>query len=266
MYIGSTIDFIARKKYHLWQLKNNKHHSRHLQRTWNKYGENAFLIEIIKTVDIKNMINNEQNLIDAKGYYNVCTKAELPLYMGKAIVLYDKNVKHIGDFESIQEANRKLNTKMYGRGIYPYYSKGYYIFKKNENYEFIKNHINKRYDKWHQKKKVYQFDIDGNLIKEWYDLRDASMFYSDKKLNNNILASIRRNGTAYGFIWSFTKKISKQKDNRTYGNNIKIFLNNKFIKECKSINAAAKFTGKHKQTISRNYKNKTKTIDNYEFK
>lgn len=76
IYIGSAIDFNQRKKYHKYQLKNNKHHSIKLQRAWNKYGEGCFVFEIIETVDITdNLLTIEQKYLDLfkpwKTGYNV---------------------------------------------------------------------------------------------------------------------------------------------------------------------------------------------------
>src|SRR5690606_34420785 len=38
-YVGSAVNFSARWRLHYTQLCAGKHHSRHLQRAWNKYGE-----------------------------------------------------------------------------------------------------------------------------------------------------------------------------------------------------------------------------------
>lgn len=63
IYIGSTIDFDRRKKDHIRDLNNNKHHSAKLQRSWNKYGENNFKFEIIEEVIDRNL------LLEREQYY-----------------------------------------------------------------------------------------------------------------------------------------------------------------------------------------------------
>lgn len=52
MYIGSAVDFRRRKYKHLADLRNNKHHSDHLQKSWNKYGSANFLFEVVEVVKI----------------------------------------------------------------------------------------------------------------------------------------------------------------------------------------------------------------------
>ena len=46
-YIGQTINFKARFKDHKIRLKNNKHHTYHLQLAYNKYGKEAFKFEVL---------------------------------------------------------------------------------------------------------------------------------------------------------------------------------------------------------------------------
>lgn len=47
-YIGSSNDIKDRWREHRNALNQNKHHSNHLQRAWNKYGEENFEFEIIE--------------------------------------------------------------------------------------------------------------------------------------------------------------------------------------------------------------------------
>ena len=47
-YIGSSLDIKRRWKEHRRNLIKNKHNNIHLQKSWNKYGENSFLFEIIE--------------------------------------------------------------------------------------------------------------------------------------------------------------------------------------------------------------------------
>lgn len=48
VYIGSTKSFKRRKYSHLNDLKNNKHHSIHLQNSYNKYGKDNFEFSILE--------------------------------------------------------------------------------------------------------------------------------------------------------------------------------------------------------------------------
>lgn len=65
-YIGSTINFENRKKEHLTLLKNNKHHSKKLQYTYNKYGKKSFKFEILATCPIEYRVKLEQWFLNNK--------------------------------------------------------------------------------------------------------------------------------------------------------------------------------------------------------
>lgn len=73
-YIGSAIDFKARKRLHLHQLKTNKHANRYMQRIFNKKGENVFLFSIIEFEILpEKLIEREQYFIDfLKPNLNLC--------------------------------------------------------------------------------------------------------------------------------------------------------------------------------------------------
>ena len=65
-YIGSTVNLYKRKHQHLKELKNNKHGNRFLQRSWNKYGADAFeLTTLIKCAE-KDLFFYEDLIV--KGY------------------------------------------------------------------------------------------------------------------------------------------------------------------------------------------------------
>jgi len=48
VYIGQSVNILKRINGHKGYLKNNKHHSIHLQRAWNKYGSSNFTFELIE--------------------------------------------------------------------------------------------------------------------------------------------------------------------------------------------------------------------------
>ena len=50
-YIGSSVDIAYRWARHKRQLRNGNHHSIHLQRAWDKYGEASFDFSILSTIE-----------------------------------------------------------------------------------------------------------------------------------------------------------------------------------------------------------------------
>ncbi len=49
-YVGSAEDFVKRKRTHWWRLRAGHHHNKHLQASWDKYGEAAFVFAIVVEV------------------------------------------------------------------------------------------------------------------------------------------------------------------------------------------------------------------------
>ncbi len=75
-YIGSALDFTDRWRLHKLDLNRNKHHNRHLQKAWLKYGAHNFIFSVIEYTDL--LDEREQYWIKAldatnieKGY-NIC--------------------------------------------------------------------------------------------------------------------------------------------------------------------------------------------------
>lgn len=72
VYIGQTNQsFNARKTSHKSSLKRNKHYNLHLQRAWNKYGEENFIFEEIKKCSEYELDQFEIYFIEK---YNSCNK------------------------------------------------------------------------------------------------------------------------------------------------------------------------------------------------
>lgn len=61
IYIGSASrSFRARWGIHLHHLRKGKHHSRHLQSAYNKYGEDSFIFQVVELCEPENCIAREQ--------------------------------------------------------------------------------------------------------------------------------------------------------------------------------------------------------------
>lgn len=76
MYVGSAVDIEQRWAVHRHSLRENKHHSRHLQRAWDKHGPDAFTFNILVLCEKTDLIAREQEHIDRlKPAYNSAPKA-----------------------------------------------------------------------------------------------------------------------------------------------------------------------------------------------
>jgi group I intron endonuclease len=75
-YIGSSINVEKRWNSHKNKLKNNKHHSKKLQNSWNKHGEDNFIFSIVELLEnSSNILEREQfyiNLYESYKHYNIC--------------------------------------------------------------------------------------------------------------------------------------------------------------------------------------------------
>lgn len=82
-YIGQTINYKKRKRVHLNYLKNGKHHNSYLQRSFDKYGQSNFNIELVVEcpVDMLDLLEKEyiithKSLAHQNGY-NLMTGGQL---------------------------------------------------------------------------------------------------------------------------------------------------------------------------------------------
>jgi len=71
VYVGSAVDFVARKRVHMSQLRNGRHHCAHLQSAWDKEGAGAFEFKPIIVCSVEQRLMYEQIAIDA---YDACNR------------------------------------------------------------------------------------------------------------------------------------------------------------------------------------------------
>lgn len=82
LYVGSASkEFYGRLMGHLSLLRLEKHHSRPLQHSWNKHGEDCFAFEVVEVCDPRFCVDFEQVYIDfyksadREFGYNICPRA-----------------------------------------------------------------------------------------------------------------------------------------------------------------------------------------------
>lgn len=59
VYIGSSKNIKNRKKDHFYKLARNKHYNKHLQNSYNKYGKDNFIFEVLEECFIDELLNKE---------------------------------------------------------------------------------------------------------------------------------------------------------------------------------------------------------------
>ena len=132
VYIGSTLDFYERRRDHFSLLRSNKyiHHCEHLQNSFNKYGEENFVFEVIEFCESDVRYKSEQYWLDKFYGKNICYNKNPianspPIHYGKEnpraktiICLDDKNIFHtIKDCANYYHIDRSsLNRNI--RGLY----------------------------------------------------------------------------------------------------------------------------------------------------
>jgi group I intron endonuclease len=81
VYIGSAKNLAKRRRDHFWSLGRGSHHSRHLQKSYNKYGKDNFEFVVLQKTTEDKLTLEEQKYIDLhKSYerefgYNISPKA-----------------------------------------------------------------------------------------------------------------------------------------------------------------------------------------------
>jgi group I intron endonuclease len=75
-YYGSSANIDKRFSLHLKTLRSGTHHNAHLQRAWTKYGENAFVFEIVEYCNADQLLVVEQAYLDSNvDGYNIGKKS-----------------------------------------------------------------------------------------------------------------------------------------------------------------------------------------------
>ena len=74
-YIGSSVKMMIRKREHLDKLRRNIHSNKHLQRAWNKYGQDNFEFSVIELCSYDDLECREQHYLD-----NLCPQYNIAKY------------------------------------------------------------------------------------------------------------------------------------------------------------------------------------------
>jgi group I intron endonuclease len=127
VYIGQTIDPSTRKRQHFSLLSRQKHPNKHLQSSYNKYGKDSFIFEIIEIVE------NQTEMTIREGYWTEQYKKITQIYNQRICVDSNQGYKFGPPSDEkrkkLSEAHIKLGTKPPSRKG----CKGYKLRKNQDN-------------------------------------------------------------------------------------------------------------------------------------
>ena len=249
IYVGSGIDIKNRWNLHKFKLKNNKHHSIKLQRSYNKHGIDHFIFEVLEYCSKDVLIEREQYWIDTLNSYNKgynCnpiagntfgfkmsedTKSimsNIKSKKGKLLNLDFSKIKTESFYQEIIPKEKDLIVDI----LNPFYGKkhkedsikkmsekalsGYETGKRKkligkDNPLYGKQLTNSHKNKISlansgknnpNSKKVFQYDLEMNLIKEWDSVGMVCKILN-LSVGNISSCCIGKRKTAYGFIWKY---------------------------------------------------------------
>lgn len=274
-YIGQTVN-IKKRWYEHTNLRKDRNKHMIIDKAINKYGKENFDYYIIDETDnninadlLEKKYTLEYNTLKPKGY-NIQKggRNKHGSWNSIPIVVYKLDGTYIGEYESSSEFARifpqydERGVNCCRKGITKRY-KDIMVYDKNKNIK-IKPYINPiNKDK---RKKVYQFDFDGNLLNVFNSIQEATI-----KTNGNRTGIIGCCKGIYkqskGYIWSYTTNvvinnpkyhkmaIIKQLDNNK--NVINIFDN------CKEAEERLNYKKNSYKLIHRHIKSGTKYMGYY---
>lgn len=229
-YVGGSVNLHKRKLKHLLDLKKNRHHNEHLQRSYNKYGRNNFKFEIIETCNsnwneieiLENkyikLLNPEYNLIKKAFGINCAEITRRKLsethkkiqankskelrssyfkYNYKPVIGYNLITKEIINFENITKASEYINC--HHNAIRSCLNNNN---KQRKGFIFTDNINNFKVIKISSFNPVEQYDLNNNFIKLHSSIIEAAKYINKSPcgihdcLNPN---SIQK--TCGGFKW-----------------------------------------------------------------
>lgn len=223
-YVGSSKNIRSRIYQHCYKLGKNVHHSIHLQRAYNKYGQDKFIVLILEICEpIRDtLIFLEQKYLDLNPEYNIAKLASCPAQLVQSQTTKDKRAAKLRGKKRSEEFKQRLSS-------------------------ITMNKTGKAVD---------QFDLDGNYLRTFNSTAQASRYCGDYTTRGVAIQYCcnKKAKQCHGFQWrwhsnnpsNIGKYISHSMDmiEKSKKKIYKYDTNDLFLKEYESISDAAREIGK----------------------
>lgn len=111
VYIGSSNNLKKRWNDHKYLLNKNSHHSYHLQRSWNKYGEDSFVFEILEECDEDVLLYREQYYLDTILEADLYIKGEQSIFLKRGYNIQPYAFSNLGFKQRPETIEKALKTR-----------------------------------------------------------------------------------------------------------------------------------------------------------
>lgn len=148
IYIGSAKNFGRRKSRHLTLLRQNKHHSKHLQNAFNLHGQDSFIFEIVQEIE------HPQEVYEIENQFIKLLKPEYNMMQDV--------FSHIG-LKRSKETCERISKALTGKKLSDEHREKTRLanFGKKQSEETIKKRMVNNY------KPIITYNMDGSVFKEF---------------------------------------------------------------------------------------------------
>lgn len=191
-YIGSTKNLRRRKNNHFNLLRKNKHHSRYLQNSWNKYGEENFIFTVLQNIEDATKVFEIENefISKLKPEYNMMKNVFSHIGMKRSKETCEKISKALTGKKILDETKEKL--RLYNLG-------------KKRTPESIKKGGEASQKAWDIKNNYPIIAIDKitlEVYKEYSNIKEAILDLKCKRSCIIAVLNNHKNKKSYkGYIW-----------------------------------------------------------------
>lgn len=204
-YIGSSKNIKLRKGGHISRLRNNRHPNQHLQNSWNKYGQDNFIFEILeqlpKECTTEELLAREQYYLDTlKPEYNIL-----------------KIAGSIEGYKHLEETKLKISKSMKG------------VRKSSEHTKHIRES---------QQGKIFTEDHKNKLSKAAKNRDKSTLEYKNTKIiiDNIVYNSIKEASEITNIKYNTIQKRLSNDNFKNYQ-----YVISKEVKKCKDITKGTSF-------------------------
>jgi group I intron endonuclease len=216
-YVGFSNNIDKRLGRHIQDLNKNKHHSGHLQDSWNKYGKDNFLFETLIECEERFLPSEEHywatmlNVHNPEFGYNV--RSTHPEGKNRQT----ENTKNkIALSNTGKTRNLEQKVKM-SNSAKNKFSNGFIVWNKGKQdikvseitkLKIKQTMLNKKLNTnngvgFLRRRAVLQYSLDGILIKEWESLTEASLYFSGNKCSAIHKVCNGKQKVAYKYYWKW---------------------------------------------------------------